>query len=137
MKKNFYYKIILIILLLPIFLLASNTMFVGKAEATSIFMKSLDDTARETGHRTDIKLAPFIGRILGYALTFLGVIFLGLTIYGGYIWMIARGNEEKAEKAKKTLRNVVIGLVIVLAAYAITFWLSQALGPSTIEGYIG
>ena len=41
--------------------------------------------------------------------------------------MMARGNEQEVEKAKSLIRNAIIGLVIVLAAYAITllmkpFW---------------
>ena len=61
-----------------------------------------------------------IGQVLNIATTFLGVVFLGLMIYAGYLWMIARGNEQKIEEAKNIIIYAVIGLVVVLAAYAIT-----------------
>jgi hypothetical protein len=61
-----------------------------------------------------------VGKIINYALTFVGVIFLLLTIYAGFLWMTAGGNEETVKKAKKWLVNSIIGLAIVLAAYSIT-----------------
>ena len=61
-----------------------------------------------------------IGKVLNIATTFLGVIFLGLMIYAGYLWMLARGNEQEVERAKNIIIAAVIGLVVVLSAYAIT-----------------
>ena len=60
-------------------------------------------------------------------LSLLGVVFLGLTIYAGIMWMIAEGDEAKVEKAKKILTQSVIGLVIILAAYAISFFVINAI----------
>lgn len=59
-------------------------------------------------------------KILNSLLTFIGVIFFLLLIYAGYTWMMARGNEEHVEKAKKMTREVVIGLIIILMARIIT-----------------
>lgn len=64
-------------------------------------------------------LANLIGMVIQAFLSLLGIIFIGLFIYGGYTWMMARGNEEKVQKAKDTLMRAVIGLVISIAAYAI------------------
>jgi hypothetical protein len=62
----------------------------------------------------------FIGRIINILLSVLGIIFLGLSIYGGFIWMNARGESSQIEKAQNIIKNSIIGLVIVLVAYAIT-----------------
>lgn len=62
-----------------------------------------------------------IGNIIGTALSFVGTIFLVLAVYGGYIWMTAQGAEDKVAKAQKIIQGAVIGLVIVVSAYAITF----------------
>lgn len=59
-------------------------------------------------------------RIINIALGILGLFTLLLFLYGGYIWMNARGNEEEVTKAKKILIGAVIGLVIVLASYGIS-----------------
>jgi len=41
-------------------------------------------------------------------------------VYAGYLWIIARGEEEKISKAKAIIRGSIIGLIVVLGAYAIT-----------------
>ena len=58
-------------------------------------------------------------RIINVALTVLGLFTLLLIIWGGYIWMNARGNQEEVEKAKKILTGAVIGLIIILASYGV------------------
>ncbi|MEA3463471.1 MAG: hypothetical protein U9R14_00060 [Patescibacteria group bacterium] len=52
-------------------------------------------------------------------LSLLGIIFIILIIYAGYEWMTAGGNEEKLTKAKETLWQATIGLIIVVGTYAI------------------
>jgi len=70
------------------------------------------------------------GLFIGILLGFIGVIFLGLIIYGGFTWMMARGNQAEVDKAKRMIESAVIGLIVVLAAYAITFFVGQALAPA-------
>lgn len=65
-------------------------------------------------------LAGTIGNIISGALGLLGVIFFILLIYAGALWMTAGGDTAKVDKAKKILTSAVVGLVIVMAAYAIT-----------------
>lgn len=49
-----------------------------------------------------------------------GLIFLILIIYAGILWMTDRGDLDYVKKAKGILVNSVIGLIILLSAYAIT-----------------
>jgi ABC-type phosphate transport system auxiliary subunit len=44
-------------------------------------------------------------------------------IVAGFQWMTAAGNETKVEKALSMIKTAVIGLIIVLAAYAITYFI--------------
>ena len=53
-----------------------------------------------------------------------------LIIYGGILWMTAMGKENQVEKAKNIIIQAVIGLVIVLAAYAITSFIGNQLTGS-------
>jgi len=71
-------------------------------------------------------LPTIIGKIVGTGLAFLGVVFFILIIYAGYLWMFSMGNEQTATKAKEIIIAAVIGLVIVLAAYAVTSYLGGA-----------
>lgn len=85
---------------------------------------------------TDPRL--IIGRIIQIFLGFLGVIALGLIVYGGFLWMTAAGNEEQIDRAKRTLVSAIIGLLIILSAFAIaTFILNQLLGATGAGGGAG
>jgi len=66
-----------------------------------------------------------IGNYIAIALSLMGVIFLCLAIYGGFLWMTARGEESKAEEAQKIIRNGVIGIIVILAAYSVTMFVSN------------
>ena len=66
-----------------------------------------------------------IGKVVGVILSLIGVVFLILMIYGGFIWMLARGNDQEVVKAKNLIQSAIIGLVIVLAAYAITAYIGS------------
>lgn len=74
----------------------------------------------EAGVQNSGTLPEIVGRIINIALSLLGIIFLVLGVYAGFRWMTARGEKGDVEEAQKTLTNAVIGLVIVIAAYAIS-----------------
>lgn len=78
----------------------------------------------ETG-ATALTVPQIIGTIIRVALSFLGVIFLGLMIMGGYNWMTASGNEDTIKKAKGTIKSAIIGLIVVLFSYSIWLFIFQ------------
>ena len=75
----------------------------------------------------DTDLAELIGTIIKVFLSTLGVIFLLLVLYAGFLWMTAGGEGDKVDKAKTILINATIGLIITLGAYAITAFIISAL----------
>lgn len=65
--------------------------------------------------------------IIKYLITFLGIIAVAIILYGGFVWMTAAGNDDRVGKAKSIIIAGVIGLVIVIAAFAIvTFVINMA-----------
>ena len=70
------------------------------------------------GTGTNVRQA--IINIVKFLLTFLGLIAVIIILYGGFQWMTAAGNEEKITSAKGTIWASVIGLFIILSAYAIS-----------------
>lgn len=67
-----------------------------------------------------------ITAIINVLLGFLGVIAVVIILLGGFKWMTAGGNEDKVAEAKKLIGAGIIGLVVILAAYAIaTFVITQ------------
>ena len=76
--------------------------------------------------------------IIKMALGVLGIIFVVIIVYAGFLWMTAAGEEEKTGKAKKLITNGVIGLIIILSAYAITsFVISNLVGATTGSSEFG
>lgn len=72
-----------------------------------------------------------IGKVVGAGLAFVGVLFFILMIYGGLLWMTAQGNEQQVTKAKDLIIAAVVGLIIVLSAYAITAYIGGAITAPT------
>jgi hypothetical protein len=83
-------------------------------------------------------LTTLIGSLIKSAISLLGIVFLILIVYAGYLWMTARGDEKVVSKAKDTLQRAIIGLIIVVAAYAITtFLFTRISGAATGSGGSG
>ncbi|MDP3836648.1 MAG: hypothetical protein Q8Q67_00905 [bacterium] len=88
----------------------------------------LDKTGAAAGYDIGASaptLEGYVSKIITVIISVLGVIFLALIIYAGITWMTAQGNEEKVRKAKELLTESIIGLIIVLAAYAISYFVLQ------------
>lgn len=90
----------------------------------------LTETANKTPYSTNTDVYTITEKIVSGALAALAFIFFGLTLYAGVRWMTARGDESYVEKAKDTLRAAITGLVITLAAYALTRFIFQRLNNS-------
>lgn len=83
------------------------------------------------GEVDQFTLSQTVGRIIRVVLGLLGTIFLCLTLYAGFLWMTAAGNEEQAGKAIGILKTAVIGLVIILASYSITYFVLEKVFQAT------
>ncbi len=59
------------------------------------------------------------GQLTNVFLRVLGTITILLMIYGGWIWLWARGNDEEIKKAKDIIRGSLIGLLVILASFGI------------------
>ncbi len=98
------------------------------------FLKNsgLQETAENTGHTSQKlfddgnSLFSGIGLIINSVLGLVGVIFMGLMIYGGYLWMTAAGNESQVEKALGIIKSAIIGLLITFAAFTISYFVMTA-----------
>lgn len=79
-------------------------------------------------------LRAVIGDIIRAVLGFLGVVAIVIILIGGFKWMTAGGSDEKVGDAKKWLISGIIGLAIVLAAYAITTYvIGELMGAVTSD----
>ena len=72
----------------------------------------------QTGEPEDVQV--FIVDVILVVLTFLAIIFVILILLAVYKWMTSQGNSDLVQEAKTSLKNAVIGLIIILASYGIT-----------------
>lgn len=124
-------------------------MLVASIVSVPQFAKAVDDTSASadinvlTG--TDklisggIKLGQrdlreTVAQIINVALSLLGVIAVVVVIIGGFFWMTAGGNEEQVGKAKGWIFSGIIGLAIILSAFAISKFVIEQLGAATNLG---
>jgi len=132
MKKfKFFFPVIFFLFL---FFTFSSSVLAQNAASEDV-LKGLNEAANvvpayqeqiNTNEPYDEKfIATKLGDMIGFVLSFIGVLFLLLTIYGGINWMTAGGNEQKVEKAKTIIINAIIGLLIVLSAYTITSFIGN------------
>lgn len=68
-----------------------------------------------------------IARIIRVAFGLLGVVAVLLILYGGFLYMTAKGVPEQIDKAKKVIIQAAIGLVIILSAVGITTFIINVL----------
>lgn len=62
-----------------------------------------------------------------------GLAFVGLFLVGGVMYLTAAGNEDNTTKARKLILDAIIGLVIVLAAWAVGGFVLQKLGITRLD----
>ncbi|MBI5765660.1 hypothetical protein HZA71_00325 [Candidatus Falkowbacteria bacterium] len=78
-----------------------------------------------------------INKIIKVILGFLGLLAVIIILWGGFIWMTAMGDEAKVEQAKKLIVAGIIGIIIILAAYAIAQFVITNIGNATGLGDTG
>jgi hypothetical protein len=123
-KKNLYLVALLTILILPTLIFAGNNFASAEGETTpNPLIKNLDTVAGENGagfaKADKTSVSTIIGTVVNVALGFLGIIFVCLIIYAGFVWMTAQGEEAKVSKAQTIIKNCIIGLIVLTSAWAI------------------
>jgi len=64
---------------------------------------------------------------INVVLGLLGIFFIAMFIYAGYLYLTDMGGGENVKKAKKLLGTAIIGAVLIIAAYAISSYVLGAL----------
>lgn len=121
-------------------------LFVGVQGVSPVYANPLSDSLTKTAQNSKLGAennnqsiaqrfkdtpAVYIGRVLGVALSMLGVVFFFLVFYAGILWMTAHGKSDQIDKAQDILINASIGLIIVLGSYAIVRTVFQSIEGST------
>lgn len=79
-------------------------------------------------------IAVIVARVIRVALTLVGIIFVCLVIYAGFLYLLARGEPDPIKKAKKIFQQSIIGLFIIFSAYSITTFILNRLLDAAFTG---
>ncbi len=118
-------------------LLSATLLFPSLAFARVQYYDQLNDTGTAVYGSADAPEGNFfliVGGLLNAILGLLGLVLFVMIIYGGFLWMTAGGNTDKVKQAKDILLNAVIGLVILVAAFAISTYVVSLLSQALVGG---
>lgn len=87
---------------------------------------------------TEVTPFPDLGRLLGsaiqIALLVAGIIVLFMIILGGIQYVTSGGDKEAAASAKDKITAALVGLLIVVSAYAIAVIVEKVFGIRIVSG---
>lgn len=108
----------------PSLVLAQNDL-----NASDLGMDAINDSIKLGGGSGDVQ--GIAANIINVALSFLGIIAVVIVLIGGFKYMTSGGSEEKTTEARKLIVSGIIGLAIILSAWAITsFVVSRLVGAT-------
>lgn len=93
----------------------------------------LDPEFGEVAGLGQADLKQTIGQLIRVLLGFLGVVAVVIILLGGFKWMTAGGNDEKVAEAKRLIIAGIIGLAIILSAYAIASFVISSITSATAD----
>lgn len=127
-------KIYIIIFALTMLLSPFSLIYAGAPVSDEISsamedqMDALNSTGGDSGKIFEnVSLSTIVAKVINAFLSLLGTIFIVLTLLAGYNWMTAGGDESKIQKAKDTLQRAIIGLIVTVSAYSITYTIFKLL----------
>lgn len=129
MKKATQLFLAAVLALLPVFSFAPVThaqTSLGTSGSGVDIGDGLDEVGTGAG-LSESDLPTVIGTLINIFLSILGIIFLVLVLYAGFLWMTAAGDSGKVDKAKTLLTQAIIGLILILASYAIANFVVDAI----------
>jgi heme/copper-type cytochrome/quinol oxidase subunit 2 len=124
------------------FLLTAVSLFLlaTRANAQTTVPSPIDRLQNTAGaanlSTTNVNPQSIIVSVIVIVLGLLGLTFLVLMLYAGFMWMTSAGNEEKVTKAKETITNSTIGIAIIIFSYALVTFIAKMLIRSTENRFL-
>lgn len=115
-RKNIVSFALFVLLAIPLGLVHGASLGLGDVAGTGLGSRDLKET---------------IVAVLNVLLGFLGIIAVIVILLGGFKWMTAGGGEDKISEAKKLISAGIVGLVVILAAYAIAVYVVNTISTAT------
>jgi hypothetical protein len=131
MKKNIKMSLLAFFTVLPLFLALAS---VPDAGAQSSLWQSQEGLGRSGdqnpvgyvfGGGTPEDPRVIIANLIKIALGFIGIILVVILIIAGFRWMTSAGNQDVVSKSKSQIVSAIIGLIIIVASYALAEFITS------------
>lgn len=119
-------KSVLLSIGLGLIMLAFNRVAVEVVYKPTIIDEALKSDAPVKIESNALQGIQEIIGLIQYFLQFAAVLALAGLLYGGFLMIYHFGNDERVEQAKRIIRDVIIGLVLIFSAYAVSATLISA-----------
>ncbi len=124
-KLHFHSFLLLLLIISFKFILISGLSIVLAQPTSYVEQETFSQVGEhaygETGQPLDVRI--MVVRIINVFLGLLATIFLVLIIIAGFHWMTSSGNQEKTKSAKDRIKSALIGLLIVMASWGISYFI--------------
>ncbi len=128
--------------LVPAIIAATKGGEIGLSMATPVFAVEVKDSAMaqinaaagKAEIEEPIATQMIIINAIRISLGFVGIIFVGLIVYGGFLMFTANGEEEKVKKGTDIIKAAVVGFLVVMLSYAITTFIGDRVNPLVSQG---
>jgi len=124
------------LLILAIAMVALPAFFCGKSVAlagTDAALQGLNEAATAANLKSEKGAVELAGQIVRTVLSFLGIIFIILMLYGGFIRMTAQGSPDKVKQSTGIITSAIVGIVIIFVSYIVTFFVINQI-TTTVGG---
>ncbi len=136
--RSYKIKFAFIFIIIILFLVVANFSQAGLLDSGTITeikkQAGAEGLAGKAGFDPNATVGEVMASVIKGFLALIGITFIILIILAGHKWMIAEGNEDKVKEAKDAIRRAIIGLIIIIAAYSITYFVFKYL-PWGTGGY--
>jgi len=120
-------KLGLSVLMFALFLVPSLLPVQAADNPFETAKNQVSDVKNSAGVEGQASLPETIGSLINIALGFVGILLLVYVLFAGFKWMTAGGDTKKVEEAQTMIKNAIIGLLIVIASFAISSYVLDSL----------
>lgn len=82
-------------------------------------------------------LEPIFGNVVQALTALVGVAVFVMFVVGGFSFLMSAGDQKKLEKARGTLTNAIIGVVVIVVAYLVLLTIKALTGVDVTKFTVG
>jgi cytochrome bd-type quinol oxidase subunit 2 len=134
-KKIVSFAILLTLTVIQLgFVVNTNQVLAGELWSNQEGMKNKSGEIGDAfGANADKDIRSIVVSYIDIFLGLLGLIFTVLIVFAGYKYMTSNGDEKMTKDAINQIKYAAIGLLIILAAYALTAFIATQINMATSE----